>query len=232
MNSQFISRLNYLIDDYDLLRHPFYVRWNRGELTESELQIYTKEYFLFVKAIPTYVSAIHSNCKEHSLRLSILENLVEEETGGDGLIPHEELWVWFARGVGVDREELYSNCGAVGTRKLLLTYRNLCSSSNCAVGAAAMYAYESRIPEIAESKMEGLQQHYNVSDEETLRFFREHMVADIEHSKTWAQLISQMATTEEIQTQIEEAVSKAARSLWRMLDGVCEQCGIPVKDEA
>ena len=228
VNSQLISRLDNLINEHDLLRHPFYVRWNQGELTELELQIYTKEYFLFVKAIPTYVSAIHSNCKEHSLRLSILENLVEEETGGDGLIPHEELWVWFARGVGVNRDELYASCGSVATRKLLLTYRNLCSSSNCAVGAAAMYAYESRIPEISHTKLKGLQQCYGISDEESLRFFREHMIADIEHSKTWAQLISQLATTEEIQIQIEESAAKAARSLWRMLDGVCEQCGIPV----
>lgn len=230
VNKQLIFKLDSLIDDFDLLRHPFYLRWNRGELSESELHTYTKEYFHFVKAVPTYVSAIHSNCKQHSLRLSILENLVEEETGGEGLIPHEELWVWFARGIGIDREELESNCPAIATRKLLLTYRNLCSSSNCAVGAAAMYAYESRIPEIAQSKLEGLRRFYGVREEETLRFFREHMIADIEHSRTWAQLISQLATTPELQAQVEESAAKAARSLWHMLDGICEQCGIPVNN--
>jgi pyrroloquinoline-quinone synthase len=229
VNQSLIARLDSLIDEFDLLSHPFYERWNCGELTESEMQVYAKEYFHFVRAIPTFVSAIHSNCRDHSQRLSILENLVEEETGGDGLIPHEELWVWFARGVGIDRTDLYSGCSAVATRKLLLTYRNLCTASNCSVGAAAMYAYESRIPEIAQSKLAGLQHFYGIHDDETLRFFREHMVADIEHSKTWAHLMSQMATTPELQQQLEEATTKAARALWGMLNGVCEQCGIPVE---
>ncbi len=228
VNHTLIARLDSLIDEYDLLRHPFYERWNGGELTESEMQVYAREYFHFVRAIPTCVSAIHSNCRDHSQRLSILENLVEEETGGDGLIPHEELWVWFARGVGIDRADLYSGCSSIATRKLLLTYRNLCNASNCAVGAAAMYAYESRIPDIAQSKLEGLQKFYDIHDDETLRFFREHMIADIEHSKTWANLISLVVTTPELQQQIEEATTKAARALWGMLNGVCEQCGIPV----
>ena len=226
----FVSVLDTLIDKYDLLKHPFYLRWNSGELTESELRVYACEYFHFVRAIPTYVSAIHSNCREHSQRLSILENLVEEETGGEGLIPHEELWVWFARGISISRDELYGHCPSVATRKLMLTYRNLCASSNCAVGAAAMYAYESRIPDVAVAKLQGLEQHYDIRDEETLRFFREHMVADIEHSKTWANLIARMACSDDCRRQIEESASKAARALWRMLDGVCEQCDIPVSN--
>ncbi|MGB5106047.1 MAG: CADD family putative folate metabolism protein [Candidatus Zixiibacteriota bacterium] len=227
MTNTFVSALDTQIDKYDLLKHPFYLRWNLGELTHTELRIYAREYFHFVRAIPTYVSAIHSNCREHAQRLSILENLVEEETGGEGLIPHEELWVWFARGIGISRDELYCHCGSVATRKLMLTYRNLCNSSNCAVGAAAMYAYESRIPAVSFSKLEGLQQHYDIRDEETLQFFREHMVADIEHSKTWANLIARMANSEDDCKQIEESAEKAARALWRMLDGVCEQCDIP-----
>lgn len=228
VNRDLIDRLDGLIDQYNLLRHPFYIRWNLGELAETELQVYAREYFHFVRAVPTYVSAIHSNCRDHTHRLSILENLVEEETGGDGLIPHEELWVWFARGLGIERDDLYSACSAIATRKLLLTYRNLCNSSNCVIGAAAMYAYESRVPEVAQTKLQGLQSYYHISEEETLRFFREHMVADIEHSRTWADLISELTTTQELRRQVEESTAKAARALWGMLNGVCEQCGIPV----
>lgn len=228
VTNSLLTELDALIDEYNLLRHPFYLRWTMGELSETELRIYAKEYFHFVRAVPTYVSAIHSNCRDHAQRLSILENLVEEETGGDGLIPHEELWVWFAGGLGISRDELYCHSGSVATRKLILTYRNLCSSSNCAVGAAAMYAYESRIPVISVTKLECLQQHYDIRDDESLRFFREHMVADIEHSKTWANLIARMANSPEVCAQVEESASKAARALWRMLDGVCELCDIRV----
>jgi pyrroloquinoline-quinone synthase len=230
MEKDLTTKLDGVIEHYNLLKHPFYVRWNMGQLTQEELRVYAKEYFHFVRAIPTLVSSIHSNCKDQPSRLSILENLVEEETGGEGLIPHEELWVWFAKGIGVEKEELYDDAASAATKKLLLTYKNLCSASFCAVGAAAMYAYESRIPQIAESKMIGLKQFYNIDDENSLRFFREHMLVDIEHSKTWAELISKLAETPEQRAQVEEATEKAAKALWGMLDGVCEQCGIAIEN--
>ena len=224
------TRLSQLIGKYDLLTHPFYRSWSIGELTLAQLQLYAREYFHFVKLVPTFVSRIHSNCESHSIRLSILENLVEEETGGEGLIPHEELWIWFAQGIGVDRSELISAVPTSATRKLLLTFKNLCSASFCPVGAAAMYAYESRIPGIAESKLVGLKQFYSINDENTLRFFQEHILVDIEHAKTWEEIIAMMVETPEQQTQVEESTTKAARALWEFLDGVCEECGISLSN--
>lgn len=228
MGKSIISKLNRRVDEYDLLKHPFYKRWNEGALSLQDLKVYAQQYFHFVKEVPTLVSAIHSNCRHQSLRLSILENLVEEETGGDNMVPHEDLWVWFANGIGLSSGELTKARPVSETRKLLLTYRNLCRASNSAIGAAAMYAYESRIPEISETKLYGLKQHYGIRDEETLRFFREHMVADIEHTKTWANVIETLSVSEEDQEQAAEATGKAAKALWQLLDGVCDTCNIPI----
>jgi len=228
MAKSLITRLNERVAEFDLLRHPFYQRWNEGTLTVQDLQIYAQQYYYFVREVPTLVSAIHSNCRNQPLRLSILENLVEEETGGDNMVPHEDLWVWFANGIGMSSERLSAADPTPETRKLLLTYRNLCKSSNCAVGAAAMYAYESRIPEISETKLYGLKKHYGIRDEETLRFFREHMVADIEHTKTWANVMDTLCKSSDDREQAADATAKAAKALWQLLDGVCESCNIPI----
>jgi len=228
MTKSLTSNLNKRVDQFDLLKHPFYQRWNEGSLSLQDLQIYAQQYYYFVKEVPTLVSAIHSNCRHQSLRLSILENLVEEETGGDNMVPHEDLWVWFANGIGLTAEELAVSEPLPETRKLLLTYRNLCKASNPAVGAAAMYAYESRIPEISETKLYGLKQHYGICNEEALRFFREHMVADIEHTKTWANVMDTLCESAEEQEQVADATGKAAKALWQLLDGVCDSCNIPI----
>ena len=91
-----------------------------------------------------------------------------------------------------------------------------------------MYAYESRIPEISETKLYGLKQHYSIRDEESLRFFREHMVADIEHTKTWASVIETLSDSADDEEQVAEATGKAAKALWQLLDGVCDSCNIPI----
>ncbi len=228
MKNSLIAQLNERVDQFDLLKHPFYQRWNEGTLSLQDLQVYAQQYYHFVKEVPTLVSAIHSNCRNQSLRLDILDNLVEEETGGENMVPHEDLWVWFANGIGLTSEELSAAEPSPETRKLLLTYRNLCRASNAAVGAAAMYAYESRIPEISETKMFGLKKHYGIRSEEALRFFREHMVADIEHTKTWVNVMNTLNETEDDDAQALDSTGKAARALWQMLDGVCNSCNIPI----
>ncbi len=228
MGTSLITKLNHCVDEFDLLKHPFYQRWNEGTLSLTDLQTYAQQYYYFVREVPTLVSSIHSHCRNQSLRLSILENLVEEETGGGNMVPHEDLWVWFANGLGLSAGDLCASKPFFETRRLMITYRNLCEASNSAIGAAAMYAYESRIPEISESKLYGLKQHYAIRDEETLRFFREHMVADIEHTKTWVNVIETLTKSKEVEEQVAASTTKAAKALWRLLDGVCDSCNIPI----
>ena len=222
--SDLLGRLEEAVEHYNLLRHPFYEKWSEGTLTLEELQIYAKQYFHFTREIPTYVSRVHSNCPDPALRISILSNLVDEETGGEGMVPHEELWVWFGEGIGLKKSDLYQDEPAATTLNTLDTYRRLCSSSNCAIGAAALYAYESRIPAVAETKLAGLKRFYQIDNENTLRFFREHMAVDIEHSKTWQEVLAKIVETEEQKESVIDACSTAAQSLWGMLDGVLALC--------
>jgi len=222
--SDLLGRLEEAVEHYNLLRHPFYEKWSEGTLTLEELQIYAKQYFHFTREIPTYVSRVHSNCPDPALRISILSNLVDEETGGEGMVPHEELWVWFGEGIGLKKSDLYQDEPAATTLNTLDTYRRLCSSSNCAIGAAALYAYESRIPAVAETKLAGLKRFYQIDNENTLRFFREHMAVDIEHSKTWQEVLAKIVETEEQKESVIDACSTAAQSLWKMLDRVLALC--------
>ena len=56
-----------------------------------------------MSAFPRYLSSIHSNCEDISVRQEILENLIDEERGKEN---HPELWMRFAEGMGKDRKSV------------------------------------------------------------------------------------------------------------------------------
>src|SRR3977135_315390 len=86
-----------------LLTHPFYLAWTRGELSKTALADYAQQYYHHVAAFPTYLSAVHANCDDQPTRKDLLKNLVDEETGSPN---HPELWLKFAEGLGVARDQV------------------------------------------------------------------------------------------------------------------------------
>ena len=60
----FSKELGEKLDQYHLLKHPFYqVFWNEGKLTREIIKDYAEQYYQHVKAFPRYISATHSICK-------------------------------------------------------------------------------------------------------------------------------------------------------------------------
>ena len=127
------------IQNKHLLGHEFYLRWQAGKLTKPELQGYAKEYYRFESEFPRFLSAIHSRCEDLGMRQQILENLIDEERGEKN---HPELWLRFAEGLDVDREEVKGHFHSDETEHLGRTFRKHANSDNIADGLAALYAYE------------------------------------------------------------------------------------------
>mgnify|MGYP003351630835 CR=1 FL=1 len=59
-------------------------------------------------------------------------------------------------------------------------------------GVAALYGYESQIPEISRTKIEGLTTHYGVTSDEGLSFFRVHEEADVLHREAERDMIAEL----------------------------------------
>src|SRR3954452_24423838 len=97
-NAGFWSRFEERVAPFDLLQHPFYQAWSKGELTREDLRHYAAEYWHHVAAFPAYLSALHSQLPDGELRRMVLANLADEEGLRDGT-PHTDLWMQFARGM-------------------------------------------------------------------------------------------------------------------------------------
>src|SRR5436189_3898895 len=185
--NQYLDNIDNDIAAKHLLKHPFYLAWTRGELSREALTDYSQHYYHHVAAFPTYLSAVHANCNDQTTRKQLLNNLIDEEAGSPN---HPELWLQFADGLGVSQNDAKNTEEWPETRKLIETFRSVCADGSTAEGLAALYAYESQIPAICESKIDGLKKHYGFIDPKHYEYFSVHIEADREHSAAERKMLS------------------------------------------
>ena len=218
----YLEQIDSDIAQRHLLKHPFYLAWARGELTKEALTDYAKQYYYHVAAFPTYLSAVHSHCDDQPTRKQLLSNLIDEEAGAPN---HPELWKQFATGLGLSADELAKTPQQPETVNLINTFRKMCGENSTAAGLAALYAYESQIPEICESKIEGLKKHYGMSDPEHYRYFSVHIEADREHSAAEREMLRSHVNESNF-TEVRAGVNGVLDALWNLLSGVCHRHAI------
>ncbi|MGA2184612.1 MAG: CADD family putative folate metabolism protein [Bryobacteraceae bacterium] len=205
-----------------LLTHPFYQAWTRGELTAAALKDYAIQYYRHVEAFPTCLSALHLHTADAPTRRHILQNLMDEEAGSPN---HPELWMRFAGAVGASEADVKSAEPWDETRSLVDAFRRLCREGSTAEGLAALYSYESQIPAVATSKIDGLRRFYGITSPEALAYFVVHEEADREHSATERRLLEQHVS-EANAGAAKHASAQALDVLWEMLSGVCRRHGM------
>jgi pyrroloquinoline-quinone synthase len=205
------------VSERAMLKHPFYQAWTEGRLPLDTLRAYARQYFHHVEAFPQAVSAVHSACPDRAGRRMLAENLAEEEGIEAGKQDHASLWLMFACGLGESEDAVRAQALNAETQALIDTFRKL-SRQSYAAGLGALYAYESQFPGVAGAKIEGLVDRYGISDEETLRFFRVHESADVEHSAVCRELLDRLP--EEQKAEAVAAGEELAGALWNFLSGV------------
>ena len=212
------QRLTQIIEEKHLLKHPFYQAWTRGELSRTVLQKYASQYYAQVASFPRFVSSVHSRCPELSARKVLTENLADEEIHGTD---HPTLWMDFARGLGATEARVKAEVPRPETQQMVDTYFQL-AERDWKDGLCALFAYESQVPAVSTSKIDGLEKFYGVKDPETLAFFHVHQHYDVEHARKVAELIDLHAEPQ----AAEKATREATQVLWDFLDGMCREAGI------
>ena len=222
----FSKELNKKLDEYHLLNHPFYKSWNEGKLTREIIKDYAEQYYQHVKAFPRYISATHSLCEDLDKRKILLENLQDEEKDG---ADHPKLWKNFALAIGADAEKIENVKKEKFTSELIDNFfKN--GRSSYAEGLASLYTYERQIPEIAETKIRGLKNHYGVTSKQGLEFFEVHKAADVYHRQACEKLLDVMSKEE--QEKAEKSALSTAKHLWNFLTGIAVKHNIPMQAAA
>jgi pyrroloquinoline-quinone synthase len=187
-----IKRIDEMIEERSLLKHPFYQMWSDGKLTLDSLSGYSKEYFQLVKAVPSFMTPIIEKAP-NSVISELIDNQQEESI-------HIKSWVKFAGELGVSEYELIQYEGLEKTRKSVLELSELMNTYEG--GACAMYAFEKEIPKISQTKLDGLTEFYGMSNEEATEYFKLHTEADIRHAASWKNILEKTSTDSDNLIQI------------------------------
>jgi pyrroloquinoline-quinone synthase len=212
-----IDEIREIIEERNLLKHPFYQAWQKGELTLEHLRGYASQYWHHVLAFPQYVSAAHAICPNQPDRQELLENLIEEERGDEN---HPELWLRFGEGVGATRDSIERSAPLPETATLVSTFRDATMRRSFPEACAALYVYEAQVPEVAKTKIAGLRQFYGIDDERSLQFFDVHIGADEIHSEVGAGMVRRHTNDEAQREAVLSTARECANALWSFLDGV------------
>jgi pyrroloquinoline-quinone synthase len=221
--AEFFEQLDTRIGNYDLLCHPFYQAWSAGQLTRNDLREYAQDYYHHVEAFPSYLGALGLRLEDGELRRAVLANMCDEKgvegRPGKDSVPHSELWLDFAEGMGSSRN-LEWHTPVPEIRQLVRHFHQVASEGSPEDALAAFYTYESQVPRMAQEKERGLREKYG-ADDKTCGYFALHRMADVRHSKVWRkQLEKRINAQPETADAALEAAETAARMLWKALDGI------------
>ncbi|HEX9713126.1 MAG TPA: CADD family putative folate metabolism protein [Actinomycetota bacterium] len=212
-----IERIDEAVEAKHLLKHRFYTAWTEGRLSMEALRGYAAQYYNHVAAFPRYLSAIHAQTADLAARQYLLENLNDEEAGPDN---HPELWLRFAEALGATRGDVQRAEPLAQTAACDEAYREIAGARGAVPGLAALYAYESMVPSVARSKIDGLAQHYGITDTEAIRFFTVHLEVDEWHAQVARELLEQAPEGE--REAALQAAEDALDAINRLLDGIVE----------
>jgi pyrroloquinoline-quinone synthase len=198
------SRLDAVSRRWDVLEHPFYQRWNAGELSREELGFYAGEYRHAVVALAEAVGAA-ARAAEPAVAAELDQHAAEEAA-------HIELWDAFGDAVGAQsgHEPLPE------TRACAQSWN---AGDTLLEHLVTTYAVEAAQPEISKTKLEGLVRHYGVEEGRATEYFALHAERDVEHAEHSRALIEERLEGADGERLLELAEA-ALRGNWALLDGV------------
>jgi pyrroloquinoline-quinone synthase len=187
---------------WNVLRHPFYVRWTAGDLTAGELARYSEQYRHAVEAIARAAAEAAEDAPDHP---ELREHAVEERE-------HIALWDEFVAAVGGDAgtDPAPETAACTGAWSV---------GDDLAVRLVTLYAIESAQPEISRVKREGLVSSYDFVEGDGTRYFEVHERRDAEHAAQARGLLEELAADGD-EDRLVAAGERAYRANWRLLDGV------------
>lgn len=189
------ERLEAVRDRWNVLRHPFYRRWECGELTRDELSYYAGEYRYAVVALASLAR-----------RVSSPEHAAEEAA-------HVTLWNGFAHSLDADLER-------PARLETLACVDAWEAPSDELEGLAALYAIEATQPEISKTKLDGLVRHYGFERGSAgTAYFELHSERDHDHAAESKRVLATRARPGD-EDRLMAAAERALAGNWTLLDGV------------
>ena len=189
-----------------LLEHPFYQRWEAGQLAPVELAAYAEQYRHVERALPSVLEAVAGGLEPGAARQLVEANLDDERSVPE---PHVELFEGFAAAAGARPDVAPTAATAALVALQVDTARR-----DPVAGLATVAAYEVQAAAVAVTKSAGLADRYSMGAAGT-RFWDVHAAMEAAHADWSLDALALLATTP---AQVAGPAAAAAAAWWSFLD--------------
>ena len=196
-NQEVLGSIAKMHRDQPMYGHPLWTGMVEGRWNLEQTRYLCKQH----GGIPLHNHNYHGNlytiCPDPEWREMIAEVAYEEATGrlfSDG-VSHHKLYLNFAKGLGLEPEEMYDPPYCPGVIAFQAYFTNICRKTFLEGVAAHMLAGEAAIPGLYIQIAHKLQEKFGL-DDEAVAYWVIHDSADEEHSDVGKKLLDQYATTD------------------------------------
>ena len=205
--------------------HPLWKGLLEGAHTKPMVQEFARQHGIVPLHNHNYHGRLYVICPDPKWRALIAEVVYEEGTGllhAEG-VPHNELWYWFAEGMGVSREDVVATKYCAGALAYKAYFSNICGSNFLDGVAAHMLAGEAIVPGYYAQLAESLRTTFGL-DDKGVAFWVIHDVADEDHSDIGRRILEDFATSEndlqrvlEVVTEMSSVMALKNDDIWRAM---------------
>ena len=222
---EFWARMYSLLHRYDLRRHPFYEAWSKGDLTLDDLREYASEYYHHVVFFSVCLREFAARLPDGGLRKAVLDNLRSElGMASADERAHNLLWLDFAVGTGALPNDVFVRKPITEVNALSEVFLTLACKGEPHEALSAFYVYASQLSPIASEKAKELRIIYGL-DEGACKYFTQHAAAG--HTLVWCEQLQDLfEDNSKAANQAVAAGERAAKALWRALDGINARRGV------
>jgi pyrroloquinoline-quinone synthase len=189
-----------------LLEHPFYQRWEAGELRPGELAAYAEQYRHIEQALPAVLATVVDGLPDGAARDLVAANLADERSVPE---PHTALFEGFAAAAGAAPAAAPTPATAA-----LVGLERSTAGADPLAALCMVAAYEVQAAAIATTKSAGLSEHYGL-DRAGTRFWDVHAAMEAEHADWSVDALALLAT---VGDDLETPARAAAEAWWAFLD--------------
>lgn len=192
--ADYLETLKKEVLGHPVMRHPFWVRFRKGDLTSRQLQLFGGQYYQHVKRTRLYAAAVLSRTPVESIQAAIASVLWDEYGNGDPDQTHPAQFRKLLRALGLPEDqwdvqplpelEIYSD-----------VHFRLCTDHSVWAGLGVVgVAMELPIPTLYQYLIEGFVR--SGLKEADLEFFIRHGPMDVQHADLLLQSIIPQLTAE------------------------------------
>jgi len=200
-------------------KHPFHHLLHSGGCTPDQVRAWVINRWAYQAAIPLKDAAFISRCTDPAMRRE-WRSRIEDHDGGVAEGGGIRRWLKLAEAVGLDPEYVASGRGVLPATQFAVDAYIRYVRDMPLLQAVASSLTELFAPKIHEKRIEGLLEHYDFANTDSLSYFRKRLTEapkDVAFGLEW---VLTHADTPEKEDMAAEALMFKTNVLWAQLDAL------------